>query len=211
MFTVNKVSQETVGQHLVKTLGYSKMERHWFLPINANSGHLHKSQLCYTVVHYTPHPYFLSVYKGHTTSCFGHTPRSAVSSNMDVTPHILGLKKGDISSMRQVSLQNVELNPTPHWNFFCSDMWYKNNNNEMTICGQAGTSIISEMDRPGCTQTDFWSKPSINPKHRPNATLNPLLPLRDFSQRGRRAGARGFLPLWYFLDRGFYLTAVPVG
>lgn len=78
----------------------------------------------------------------------------------------------------------------------------------MTICGQAGTSIISEMGHTGCTQTDF-----IKGQYQAKAlaTVSPLLPLRNFSQRGGKASARGFLPLWYFLDRGFYLTAVPVG
>lgn len=65
-------------------------------------------------------------------------------------------------------------------------------------------------DHTGWTQTDFLSKANISPKLHPNTTLNPLLLLTNFSQQGRKGSTSGFLPRWYFLDRGFYLTAVPV-
>lgn len=140
----------------------------------------------------------------------GRKSCSAISSTMDVIPRILGWEKGlsgiGTSRMSQVTLQNEELNPpTPHWNFFlfCSDIWYKNNKNEITIYGQAGTSIISETDHTGWTQTDLLSRANISPKNRPSATLNPLLPLRNFSQRGGKDSASVvFLRQRFLFDSG---------
>ena len=86
--------------------------------------------------------------------------------------------------------------------FSCSDILYKNKENEMIISSQWELSILSEMEHIVWTQTHFFkSKASYSLKHQPNP-INHLLPLRNFLS-GKTVATRGFLPLWYFLDQSF--------